>query len=207
MKTIIQISMILAAFYSNFIYAGMREGNEALKQGNYQRAYEEILPIAKAGNTRAMIAIGMLYFDGKAVAQDYRQAMQWFIEAFDKGDANVYNIIGVMYRDGLGVASNRKIAYDLFLIPQLAGLGSQETQTHLSQNIRREMTEQNKTEISEALCYTQEYIREYVLNFGNIKDVPTHVLPTAERLRLRDKSWWTKDEKENMTFSCPAPWN
>lgn len=207
MKTIIQISILLAMLHTPVVSAGMREGNDALKQGDYQRAYQELLPLAKIGNTRAMIAIGMMYFDGKPVTQDHRQAMQWFIEAFDKGDADVYNIIGVMYRDGLGVAINRKIAYDLFLIPQLAGLGNLESQTHLAQNIHREMAEQSKAEIGEALCYTQEYIHVYVINFGNLDAAPSHVLPTADRLRLRDKSWWTKEEKANMNATCPAPWH
>ena len=85
--------------------------------------------------------------------------------------------------------------------------GNPETQSLLAQNLRREMAEQSKAEISEALCYTQEYIREYILSFGNTTNAPTHVLPTAERRRLRDKSWWTKDEKENMKFACPAPWD
>ena len=55
---------------------------------------------ADAGNTDAMHDIGMLYFGGLGVRQDYAEAMTWFRKAADAGNAVAMFHIATLYGSG-----------------------------------------------------------------------------------------------------------
>jgi uncharacterized protein len=50
--------------------------------------------------------LGVLYANGRGVAQDYGQARQWFEKAAAAGDAEAMNNLGVLYDNGQGVAQD-----------------------------------------------------------------------------------------------------
>jgi TPR repeat protein len=78
--------------------------------------------------------------------------MDWYRKAFQRnGDA--LNNIGVTYRDGLGGPQNRQVAYLLFLLVHMEGIGEQETVMRANRNLRREIAEQPKAELREAMLY------------------------------------------------------
>jgi hypothetical protein len=175
--------------------ADVEAGKAALRRGDYVAAYRAFLPDAQAADDRAMVTIGLLYYRGQLGSIDYVKAMDWYVRAFDRQNGDAFNNIGVMYRDGLGVKKNRVVAYSLFLIVHLAGLGSEDTQIRANDNLRRIVAEIPATEVAQALCSTDEYIVEYVHSRGNL---PVAFKPSAKAVRLRDKDWWLPSEEANL---------
>ena len=55
--------------------AGFSEGASAYNNKNYALAYKEILPLAKSGNADAQHLLGLMYYMGRGLPQDYKQAM------------------------------------------------------------------------------------------------------------------------------------
>jgi TPR repeat protein len=70
-----------------------------LTVGNY---FEDQWAAAHRGDSGAMVNLGSTYSDGILIAQDHRQANDWFRKAADTGNANAMNIVGDRYRFGLG---------------------------------------------------------------------------------------------------------
>ncbi len=84
-------------------YAGLDEGVDATKKGDYQTALREWAPLAEQGDARAQSLMGLLYANGLGVPQDEAQAVQWTRKAADQGLDEAQNNLGVMYEKGLGV--------------------------------------------------------------------------------------------------------
>ena len=58
---------------------------------------------ADQGHARAKYNLGVMYYNGQGVAQDYSAAMKWFRMAADQGHAQAQYNIGNMYCKGQGV--------------------------------------------------------------------------------------------------------
>jgi hypothetical protein len=58
---------------------------------------------AEAGDSSAMVELGMNYAYGRGVPKDYQKAVIWLQKASDAGDAAGMNNMGVMYANGYGV--------------------------------------------------------------------------------------------------------
>jgi len=58
---------------------------------------------ATAGNIEAQFKLGLMYFSGLNVLQDYREASRWFLLAAKRGHPKAQFNLGVMYSNGLGV--------------------------------------------------------------------------------------------------------
>lgn len=179
----------------------------AERKGEHEKAIALFSALADAGDSRAMIHIGNKYYDGDGISVDYGKAMDWWLKAFHANNGDAPGNIGVLYRDGKGVKQNRKIAYVLFLLTHMEGLGSESTQTRVNGLLRREVRELAREDIQEALCYTMEYVLAYVDSKGSLVSIPNEVLPSAGKKRLKDNEWWLDSERKNMDFSCKSPWN
>lgn len=163
--------------------------------------------LAKKGDTKAMISLGLAYHTGDGVKQDYAKAMDWYLQAYAKNDGDALNNIGVMYRDGLGVPKNQKIAYLLFLRVYMESLGTEGTQMRSGGSLGRLSQTLKKEDIYEALSYTWAYVDQIVKSRGKKTEIGKDVLPNKERLRIRDNDWWMDEERKQMTFPSPAPWD
>ena len=64
---------------------------------------EWYLKAADQGHASAQYNIGILYYIGQGVPQDYSQAMEWYLKAADQGNANAQYNIGSLYFNGHGV--------------------------------------------------------------------------------------------------------
>lgn len=178
--------------------AGAEEAVAALNRGDYETAYQEFDALAQQGDARAMISIGMLFYKGEGFPQDYEKAMDWFLRAMALGNGDAYNNIGVLFRDGLGVSVNRAIAYDLFLIVHMRGLGGQGTQLRANRNLRREVSELDEDQIRYALCLSEEQVFAYVNDRGA---VPAHAIEASgEHVAIKDREWWLDGELPQ--FKC-----
>jgi TPR repeat protein len=63
-----------------------------------------LLAKANAGDSAAQVQVGESYAAGKGVAQDYKQAAEWYRKAAEHGDAAAQVQLAALYRDGKGVA-------------------------------------------------------------------------------------------------------
>ncbi len=187
--------------------AGVQEGLSAIDRGDYETAYREFNALAEAGDDIAMVTIGLWFHEGTGFEQDYVKAMDWYLKAFKRGNGDAYNNIGVLYRDGLAVKANLPIAYVLFLLTHLRGLGSDATQIRANSNLRRIIEATSDSERTLGLCMTEEYVRAFVMSRGSLKAPKRKHLPSRRRPRIKDnKSLWLPSEARQMNFQCPKPW-
>lgn len=58
---------------------------------------------AEQGDAEAQNELGVMYFEGKIVEQDYGKAAKWFLKAAEQGNANAQRYLGYMHYHGNGV--------------------------------------------------------------------------------------------------------
>ena len=198
-SSFLSVSICLLSLTSPSAMAGVSDAVSALERGDYESAYQEFNALAEQGDTKAMVTIGMFFYKGEGFSQDYGKAMDWFLKAMALGNGDAYNNIGVMYRDGLGVEVNRAIAYDLFLIVHMRGMGSQSTQYRANRNLRREVDELSDDTIEYALCLSESQVIGFVKERGKM---PAHTIDTSgKHVAIKDREWWL--DGELPSFDCP----
>lgn len=101
------------AEYENFA-KNFKEGKEAEKRKEYRIAMEWYRKGAKAGDKKCMNNIGVLFYYGYGVEQNYHEALTWFRKAADLGIAQAMSNIGVFYKHGYGVEQNCHEALNWF---------------------------------------------------------------------------------------------
>ena len=69
---------------------------------------------AEQGDAEAQYSIGMLYYEGYDVKQDYATARQWWEEAAAQGNAWAQYRLGVLYSKGRGVPQGDGTAREWF---------------------------------------------------------------------------------------------
>lgn len=66
--------------------------------------------LAERGDAKAQILLGIAYSDGKGVAKDEREAVEWYRKAAEQGHANGQLLLGTAYSDGKGVSKDEREA-------------------------------------------------------------------------------------------------
>jgi TPR repeat protein len=94
--------------------AGFAEGASAYNARNYALALKEITPLAKAGDADAQQLLGLMYYMGRGVPRDYKQAFAWDYKAAQKGKADAQYVVGAMYYTGNAVPQDEKLAVQWF---------------------------------------------------------------------------------------------
>jgi len=69
---------------------------------------------AEQGDAAAQYNLGMLYYEGHGVMQDYATARQWWEEAAAQGNAWARYRLGVLYNKGRGVPQDDATAREWF---------------------------------------------------------------------------------------------
>lgn len=109
MKKLI-LAIILAFGMQQAALAAFTEGANAYNNKNYTLAYKEIAPLAQTGNPDAEHLLGLMYYMGRGVPQDYKQALQWHRKAAQHGKADAQYVVGAMYYTGNAVPQDHKQA-------------------------------------------------------------------------------------------------
>lgn len=65
--------------------------------------YEKNIEAARKGDIAAQNAIGMCYYNGDGVEQDYKKAAEWFWKTAEQGNASGQYNMGYLYDTGKGV--------------------------------------------------------------------------------------------------------
>ena len=76
--------------------AGVDEGLTAYARGDFAAALQELTPAANGGNANAQFMLGMMYLDGRGVAQDDAAAARWLRRAADQGHPSAQGRLGQM---------------------------------------------------------------------------------------------------------------
>ncbi len=69
---------------------------------------------AERGQPLAQFNLGLMYYKGRAVRQDYKEAVKWWRLSAEKGFAEALNNLGMMYGNGDGVAKDDVEAHKWF---------------------------------------------------------------------------------------------
>jgi len=70
----------------------------------------ELVKKAKAGDAKAQCDLGVFYYKGEGVTQDYEEAFKWLTKSAEQGNANAQVILGNCYYFGKGVVKDEKEA-------------------------------------------------------------------------------------------------
>lgn len=166
---VIALCFCLSGIMTQKGLAGVQEALAARDAGDEKTAFQEFSKLADAGDTKAMMEVGMAYHQGNsAVKQDYTKAMDWYLKALAKDNADALNNIGVLYRDGLGVKEDHQIAFAIFFYIHWAALGSDSTQVRAGSNFDKTAAKMTQKEMKESVDFTQEYIKAYIENRGKL---------------------------------------
>ena len=103
-------------------YAGTEHAVDQAKNNNeYEASATELRKSADAGDASAQNALGLLYYKGKGVPQNYGQAKEWFEKAAKQGRAGAQVNLGTLYLHGDGPPQSAHMA--LFWFERAAAQG------------------------------------------------------------------------------------
>lgn len=109
--------------------SGYEHGKAALKRGEFGTAAQQFAEDARAGHSRAQLALGLLHAAGLGVAQSNAEATTWFARAAEQGNAHAQYNLGLMLLVGIGVARNEREAVRWFR--EAARMGLPQAQSDL----------------------------------------------------------------------------
>ena len=81
-----------------------------IEQRDYKHGVQLMAETARAGDTRAMRALGLMLVRGEYVRQDQAQALSWFYEAALRGDRESMGILSTAFEKGIGIEPDPNLA-------------------------------------------------------------------------------------------------
>ena len=76
---------------------------KAYDQGDYKTAYRLFKLLAEQGNADAQSFLGIMYYEGQGVSQDYVETAMWYRKAAEQGLASAQCALRHMYEYGKGI--------------------------------------------------------------------------------------------------------
>lgn len=99
----------------DFSHPTKEDGNDVGKKlyarGEYAGALTHFMSSGKHGNADAQNNVGLMYYQGKGIEQNFTKAFYWFSLAAKNGNSSAMNNLGFAYQRGQGVRKNAKKAY------------------------------------------------------------------------------------------------
>ncbi|HVM83497.1 MAG TPA: hypothetical protein VMW18_06385 [Candidatus Binatia bacterium] len=89
-------------------------GLDAYMVGDFAGAFPIFERLAKIGHPEAERLLGIAYYLGQGVPQDYARSLYWFEKASNQGCWTAYAATATLYRDGKGTALDLGKAYMWF---------------------------------------------------------------------------------------------
>lgn len=114
--------------------------------------------IAEQGHVDAQYNLGNMYFNGRGVPQDHRQAVAWYRKAAEQGDASAQNNLGVMYANGEGVPQSYSLAYTWFSVAIANGYQDQSRAISVRDALA---TKLSPPQLAEAQKRAAQYFEQY----------------------------------------------
>jgi len=88
--------------------ADMASGVAAFHKEDYHTAYEELRPLAEAGDPKAQYYIGFMLYNGKGINQNGAEAVKWVKPAAEHGIADAQYLFALMTEAGLAAPMDKK---------------------------------------------------------------------------------------------------
>ena len=126
---ILMIGLLLTTSLGKVSADPLEDGIAAYQRGDFAAALRLFRPLAEQGDASAQSNLGVMYEQGRGVAQNYREAMRLFRLAAMQGDASAQSNLGVMYYTGQGIAQDFREAMRWYRLG--AGQGNAEAQFNL----------------------------------------------------------------------------
>jgi TPR repeat protein len=136
-KLILAGFMLAIALESQVMASPLSEAERAYSAGDYAKAAKLYAPLAKKGNAQARLRLGVIYYLGQGVPQNYLVSAEWLQLAAKQGVAGAQNLLGTMYDLGLDVPQDYSIAAKWYRLS--AEQGNSEGQYNLGLMYAREL--------------------------------------------------------------------
>ena len=94
----------------------------ALKHDSCTTGLKQVQPMAEQGNALAQYNLGVMYYYGHNVEQDYDEAVKWWRLAADQGHAYAQHYLANMYFCGYGVTRSYEEAASLYRLAAEQGM-------------------------------------------------------------------------------------
>jgi len=151
---------LLAYMYWNGVH-GLPE-NQGLAAHWYRQAAEN-------GSLNSKYLLGLMYFYGRGVSQDYKESVNWLMSDANCGNNNAQYFLGLMYYTGRGVKKDYRMAYVWLKVASL--FGNKKT-VKMEETLKSKLS---KGELAEAQ-HTAELIET------NYKDISNRVIKRVNRI-------------------------
>ncbi|CAK0767743.1 Sel1 repeat family protein [Gammaproteobacteria bacterium] len=116
------VAFVLLMGFSRLGIAGpFEQGVVAFQQGNYMTAFRFWNHLAKQGDALSQYNLGVMFYEGYGVPQDYADAAKWFRKAAAQGNSDAQRNLGVMYYEGNGVPKDNVRAHMWFNLSAING--------------------------------------------------------------------------------------
>ncbi len=112
-------------------------GQKALDEGDYDVAFNTFYDLATQGDATAQYQLGLLYYQGLGIRQNYDEASHWYLRAGQQGHADAQYSLGNMFLMGEGVAQDDEKAISMY---QLAADQGHDAARHNVTNLKRVST-------------------------------------------------------------------
>ena len=119
------------------------------------RAVSELEKLARNGDADAQFSLGARYATGDQVAQDYTQAVKWFMRSAEQGHVVAQAALGACYWAGRGVTQDYVQSY---MWSSLAKLGGDEASKYRVGVLRPRMS---NAQVAEAQRLMQSWLRQH----------------------------------------------
>jgi len=112
MKTISTALVAFSMIFTGHVFAqDLQKGIKAYEGKNYASAFKEFNTLAQRGHDEAQRRLGMMYYFGDGVKQDYKEAVFWYRKSAEQGNPAAQNNIAFMYMAGKGILQDYKEAF------------------------------------------------------------------------------------------------
>lgn len=96
---------------------------------NFKDAFEIMNSLAIKYNVEAQYRLGICYYIGQGITQDYTKAVYWYTKAANQGHSNAQNSLAVCYENGQGVSQDYAQAFNWY--KKSADQGNSDAQNNL----------------------------------------------------------------------------
>lgn len=114
-------------------------------------ALAEVEPLAQQGDAASQRQLGVMYYLGQGVGQDYALASEWLAKSAEQGDHVAQMMLGAMYAEGQGVPRDLVQAHSWLTLSAAQG------NDNARQRIRRLASDMTPDQIASATQAAREW--------------------------------------------------
>jgi hypothetical protein len=141
----------------NTARADFNDGVVAYLMGDYEKAYNTMVSLAKTNDKDglAQYYLGMMYLKGQGVAQDYKEAGEWFRKASENRLPQAQYKLANLYTEGKGVPKDYEFAYLWY------STGAAHNHALSKKAVENAKARLSESELKEAQKLLTEFIEKY----------------------------------------------